>query len=652
MKCEVFFIPPEKQEFKTVPQYLQDIPDSCRIITTSIGMYEFLESLGKNVKKFSDIVPEAGPKWNEVYQMSKSIHDKSKQAFQNLTFNDIQIFEGFEYKILMRLTVFMRVQKILEDNTDTIFIFDSRFTRSYYMILKIAKQLGYVINDKIGMINNNNIEYYEENSNKSEYKEKRSFLHRQKNILSSSHGNNLSFNKLKTYYRFTSRMLSFLVRTMFYKFLVTFKGESIQILLKKIDNKIMNINSNYFAACAFFVSAIREDLYLRPLYPIIEKFKKENIAHCLITSDISTGLVLSKTGIQFINFFDEFNFLVKEIKNSKKGKEVATEINQIISSNHSILGLNDFRDDIINYAYRSIAIIIICEHIIKKMNLKSIVVAPTSEIFEYVVIEIAKKYKIPSFSIIPGMADTNPFFINWFKTDKICVYGDHALEQLTKVGYDEKRICVTGNPKYDFLKNMDSKKSKLMLEQDLKIDSTKKLVVIGMSRWHEKDENWMSDLIKFCNINNFEIVIKIHPLYKTVSKYSENKIKTISDNCKDEKFFVIHDIEPPKLLSAADVMITDYSSMGLEAVFLGKPLISINLLKENWEEYTSRVEKYGASIYVENYKMLEKILLEILKENKHIDELKKGREKVIEKYNFGNDGKAAERIFNILMNPV
>src|SRR3989304_5732329 len=143
-------------------------------------------------------------------------------------------------------------------------------------------------------------------------------------------------------------MFSFLVRTMFYKFLVTFKGESIQILLKKIDNKIMNINSNYFAACAFFVSAIREDLYLRPLYPIIEKFKKENIAHCLITSDISTGLVLSKTGIQFINFFDEFNFLVKEIKNSKKGKEVATEINQIISSNHSILGLNDFRDDIIN----------------------------------------------------------------------------------------------------------------------------------------------------------------------------------------------------------------------------------------------------------------------------------------------------------------
>ena len=286
------------------------------------------------------------------------------------------------------------------------------------------------------------------------------------------------------------------------------------------------------------------------------------------------------------------------------------------------------------------------------MNLKSIVVAPTSEIFDYVVIEIAKKYKIPSFSIIPGMADTNPFFINWFKTDKICVYGEHALEQLTKVGYNEKRICVTGNPKYDFLKNMDSKKSKLMLEQELKIDSTKKLVVIGMSRWHENDEDWMSDLIKFCNINNFEIVIKIHPLYKIVSKHSQDKINIISDNCKKQKFFVIHDIEIPKLLSAADVMITDYSSMGLEAVFLDKPLISVNFLKENWEEYTSRVEKYQASIYVENYKILEKILIEILKENKHRDELKKGRDKVIEKYNFRNDGKAAERIFNILINRV
>jgi len=652
MKCEVFFISPEKQEIKTIPKYLQDVSDTFRIITTSIVMYEFLESLGKNVKKFQDVAPEAGPIWNEVYQMSKFIHDKYKQAFQNLKFNDIQIFEGFEYKILMRLTVFMRAQKILEDNIDTIFIFDSSFTRSYYMILKIAKQLGYVVDNKIGMINNNNIEYYEEDSNKSKSNVKRSFLHKQKNILSTLYGKNSSFNKLQAYSRFASQMLCFLARKIFFKFLITFSSEPIQILLKKIDNKILNINSNYSAVCSFFVSAIREDLYLRPLYPILEKFRKENLPYYLITSDISTGLILSKTNFPFINFFNEFNFLVKEIINSKNVKEIEKEINQIIGSNHSIIGLSDFKEDVINYAYRAIAIIIICEHIIEKMNLKSIVVAPTSEIFDYVIIEIAKKHKIPSFSIIPGMADANPFFVNWFKTDKICVYGEHALEQLTKVGYDEKRICVTGNPKYDFLKNMDSSKSKLMFEQELKIDSKKKLVVVGMSRWHENDENWMSDLIKFCNINNFEIVIKIHPLYKTVSKYSENKIKTISNNCKDEKFFVIHDIEIPKLLSAADVMITDYSSIGLEAVFLGKPLISVNLLKENWEEYTSRVEKYGASIYIENYETLEKILLEILKENKHLVELKKGREKVIEKYNFGNDGKAAERIFNILINPV
>jgi len=652
MKCEVFFISPEKQEIKTIPKYLQDVSDTFRIITTSIVMYEFLESLGKNVKKFQDVAPEAGPIWNEVYQMSKFIHDKYKQAFQNLKFNDIQIFEGFEYKILMRLTVFMRAQKILEDNIDTIFIFDSSFTRSYYMILKIAKQLGYVVDNKIGMINNNNIEYYEEDSNKSKSNVKRSFLHKQKNILSTLYGKNSSFNKLQVYSRFAFQMLCFLARKIFFKFLITFSSEPIQILLKKIDNKILNINSNYSAVCSFFVSAIREDLYLRPLYPILEKFRKENLPYYLITSDISTGLILSKTNFPFINFFNEFNFLVKEIINSKNVKEIEKEINQIIGSNHSIIGLSDFKEDVINYAYRAIAIIIICEHIIEKMNLKSIVVAPTSEIFDYVIIEIAKKHKIPSFSIIPGMADANPFFVNWFKTDKICVYGEHALEQLTKVGYDEKRICVTGNPKYDFLKNMDSSKSKLMFEQELKIDSKKKLVVVGMSRWHENDENWMSDLIKFCNINNFEIVIKIHPLYKTVSKYSENKIKTISNNCKDEKFFVIHDIEIPKLLSAADVMITDYSSIGLEAVFLGKPLISVNLLKENWEEYTSRVEKYGASIYIENYETLEKILLEILKENKHLVELKKGREKVIEKYNFGNDGKAAERIFNILINPV
>jgi len=61
--------------------------------------------------------------------------------------------------------------------------------------------------------------------------------------------------------------------------------------------------------------------------------------------------------------------------------------------------------------------------------------------------------------------------------------------------------------------------------------------------------------------------------------------------------------------------------------------------------------EYNASIYVDEYEQIEKIIMEILMDKKHIQELKKDSKKVIDMYNYYHDGNAANRIFNILHNP-
>jgi len=173
-----------------------------------------------------------------------------------------------------------------------------------------------------------------------------------------------------------------------------------------------------------------------------------------------------------------------------------------------------------------------------------------------------------------------------------------------------------------------------------------------MAKWRENDEKWMSNFIKFCNKNNIEIIIKVHPKFKSASnEISSNTIQEINNNCLNQKFLITYDIDLLELIPASDMIITDYSSVGLEAVIAEKPLISINFFKENYELFNDlRVDRFGASLYIEKYNELEKNVLEIFEEKKHIDELKRNQEQIVQQYNYFNDGKASERVFNLLQN--
>jgi len=101
------------------------------------------------------------------------------------------------------------------------------------------------------------------------------------------------------------------------------------------------------------------------------------------------------------------------------------------------------------------------------------------------------------------------------------------------------------------------------------------------------------------------------------------------------------------LLAASDLVITEYSNVGVETVLLEKPLLTVNFLKESFEFYLN-FHEYNASIYIEDYSKLEKVILEIFEKNSHLEKLNEGRKGLIERLNFQNDGKASSRIINYL----
>ena len=427
--------------------------------------------------------------------------------------------------------------------------------------------------------------------------------------------------------------------------------ETTKIIFNKINNKISSSSAGYFAKSAFFFTTNQEDLYLKSLYPILEKFRQEKVGFHVFTIDMITEQVLMKKNVSYMSLFDEVNILADMIKKSREGKKLLNDIENVAIKNDIYLLFNrQLSTYFASEICRSAAILLIIEHIISQLKLKSAIIAVDGTTYGNCVIAITNKHKIPSYFIPSTIINANPLHADWYHANKICLYGLQGLETLPSLGYNKKRLILTGNPKYDFLKSIDPIHSKQILEKNFKIDKTKKLVVIGMARWHKNDESWMSDLIHFCNKNDYEIIVKIHPMYKNMLySESEEKIKIINKKCEGLKYLITYDAELYTLLSAADLVITDYSNVGVDAILLEKPLLTMNFVKQSLTN-EQRYHEYGAAIHFEEYTKLEDTIIEILDKKMHLDKLAEGRKRIVDMYNIYNDGNSTQRIFDLLIN--
>jgi CDP-glycerol glycerophosphotransferase (TagB/SpsB family) len=114
------------------------------------------------------------------------------------------------------------------------------------------------------------------------------------------------------------------------------------------------------------------------------------------------------------------------------------------------------------------------------------------------------------------------------------------------------------------------------------------------------------------------------------------------------KFHITYDTDTATLISASDLVITDYSNVGVEAILLNKPLITVNFAKE--EIYNvQKYHEYNASVYIDEYVKLEDLVMKISNGKDILEILQEGRNRLIPRYNFHNDGKATLRVIDLLL---
>lgn len=228
--------------------------------------------------------------------------------------------------------------------------------------------------------------------------------------------------------------------------------------------------------------------------------------------------------------------------------------------------------------------------------------------------------------------------------DKTAVYGTYHKDLLTKVSaYPVDSVVVTGQPRYDILYHADTIYGKEKFFKNYKINPEHKIILWttqchGLSN-EENIKNFKAIFETMQNIKDTTLIIKQHPgegreytkmIGKYLNSYKLNAVVTPKESDTYELLFV------------CDLMMTRHSTTAMEAVALNKPVIILNLSGEpDPVEYV----KEGVALDVYDEKNLKATIEKLLKDD---SELAKNREKYIEKYLYKMDGKATERVVNLI----
>lgn len=286
------------------------------------------------------------------------------------------------------------------------------------------------------------------------------------------------------------------------------------------------------------------------------------------------------------------------------------------------------------------------DEILKEKKIKIAVLRNDSKELERTIIFCLRLSKIPSLVIQHGViADLKHHIL---LADKFAAWGKASVDWYNRFGNPPEKFEVTGNPHFDTLVNWRPKLSRQTLCKQLNLDPNKGIILFAtqqinkFSSFLTDDLFWvMADkvLTAMKQFPDKQLIIKADP-YEDVAPYRERISAGLYNNA-----VAVRDVDIYTLIFMSELVIVFNSTVGLEAMVFDKPLITVNLTKR--EDTVPFAEK-GAALGVYEEANLIPAIKQALSDPEAISGLKIARSRFIEEYAYGIDGKASERISNLI----
>ena len=303
--------------------------------------------------------------------------------------------------------------------------------------------------------------------------------------------------------------------------------------------------------------------------------------------------------------------------------------------------------------YEYLLLILFSKKILTKTNVSCILTLGLDGESEKAILNLNKNNK-PSILLEHGFTNYLPEIsrfditsgLSIFK-DKIAVWGNIQKQYLVNVlKTPEKKILVVGSPRHDkFFREIISTKK----------DSVRTVLIIPgifaptnaqfSTFSYLRLENLLKRTLKiFENFKNVKLIVKLHPSQYPETEYIKKLINQLNPN------IVIYHTEPiQKILEDCDTVLNIHtevlpSTAVLDALVMGKPVMNISLVDEN---YNFQFIKDNAVMQVTYKSDLEKNLKTILYDENFRKELIENAQKHLQSY-LSNQGKASKYFAEIL----
>ena len=213
---------------------------------------------------------------------------------------------------------------------------------------------------------------------------------------------------------------------------------------------------------------------------------------------------------------------------------------------------------------------------------------------------------------------------------------------IKKGNYNKNSLITVGQIRTDIIPYIKNTDKNIVLKK-INIKSDKKIILYASQFQRDLAIREQAALDVFNAVKDMPdafLIIKLHPSEKDEFRYYHSLAKKV--NCKN--YNIIYFIDLYLLLSISDIVITCFSTVGSEAVYFYKPLIILDHLKQDIQNYHRNGIAFQATNSKELKNYIEKILSNDLKINI------KAYEKFINKYAYKIDGKVSERCINFIKN--
>ncbi len=222
--------------------------------------------------------------------------------------------------------------------------------------------------------------------------------------------------------------------------------------------------------------------------------------------------------------------------------------------------------------------------------------------------------------------------------DKTAVYGPFHYDILTEMSaYPPSGVVVSGQPRYDKLVMANRFFSREEFCAKLGLSPDRKIVLVVTQGWPMRELFIRSVLGALKKFPEVQIVIKPHPrenseLYRRVVD-EQNIIATILPRKS----------ETVEALYACDLLVAAFSTVITEALVLDKPAVTVNLTAEDPAPYYKEV-----TLRVNKKEDLVSAIAKALRDENTREKLRKAGKKFVFNHTYKQDGKATERVVNLV----